>query len=82
MVDPDVQHPLVWYIVLQAAEKFYAKFNRYPGVIDSTLGEDAKALEQEGTALVQELGLAEAFADMGMQFLLTEKNAPDYYKEL
>ena len=33
-MEPNVQSPFIWYIMLCAVDTFYNEFNRYPGIED------------------------------------------------
>jgi len=51
-----LQMPVMWYVALRAADRFYLKRQRWPGIDDAALEADASAVAAEIDALVIESG--------------------------
>lgn len=60
------------YAALRAADRFFVKRGRWPGVVDAELEADAAAVADELRAFVSEAGAADAFGDA-----LSEKHAAE-----
>jgi len=66
------QAPVCWYAALRAADRFFVKRGRWPGVVDAELEADTAAVADELRAFVSEAGAADAFGDA-----LSEKHAAE-----
>lgn len=66
----DPESDLIYYVLLRAADKFYAQFKTFPGVDDQSLDGDIVQLKSFISTLIQEWGLTD--------FCLPEENVIEF----